>query len=207
MQGTPHLEHVLASLAPFPLDAGRLPAALGRLVDAGFGTLPRPGCGRTLQRWRALAAVAAADLSLVKLYEGHTDALAILDELGAAEAKGRWAVWAAEPPDAVAVYETTNGSGRLSGRKAWCSGAGMVEHALVTARTPDGLRVLVHVPLSQPGIHLDAGRWHAVGMAATQSGDVAFDGTLAVQVGAAGSGSGHSASISSSSCCWRKSSA
>jgi alkylation response protein AidB-like acyl-CoA dehydrogenase len=132
-----------------------------------------------------LAAVAATDLSLVKLYEGHTDAVAILDELGAAEPNGSWAVWAAEPPDAVAVYEGTNGSGCLSGRKAWCSGAGMVEHALVTARTPDGIRVLVHVPLSQPGIQHHAERWHAVGMAATQSGDVAFDSVLAVQVGAA----------------------
>ncbi|MFM2088882.1 MAG: hypothetical protein RLZZ237_3751, partial [Pseudomonadota bacterium] len=44
-------------------------AGLQHLLDAGLGTLPRPGHGATLQRWQALAAVAAVDLSLLKLYE------------------------------------------------------------------------------------------------------------------------------------------
>ena len=55
---------------------------LAALIEAGFDRLPLPGGGQTLDRWRALAAVAAHDLSLVKLYEGHTDALAIRAELG-----------------------------------------------------------------------------------------------------------------------------
>ena len=77
-------------------------AALRALIDAGLDRLPLPGSGATLERWRMLAAVAAFDLALVKLYEGHTDALAILAELdGKHSDKGNaWGVWAAEPPTA-----------------------------------------------------------------------------------------------------------
>ena len=66
--------------------------ALGRtllladLIDAGLDRLPRPASGQTLARWQRLAQVGAHDLSLVKLFEGHTDALAILAELGASPA-------------------------------------------------------------------------------------------------------------------------
>ena len=51
---------------------------LRQLVAQGLDTLPLPGRGKTLARWQALASVGAHDLSLAKLYEGHTDALAIL---------------------------------------------------------------------------------------------------------------------------------
>ena len=71
---------------------------LAVLVDDCAGRLPLPGSGETLKRWQALATVAAHDLSLVKLFEGHTDALAILEELGGdAPSDGSlWATWCAE---------------------------------------------------------------------------------------------------------------
>ena len=55
---------------------------LALLLQLKLDHLPMPGAGSTLERWRALATVGQFDLSLAKLYEGHTDALAILDELG-----------------------------------------------------------------------------------------------------------------------------
>lgn len=54
---------------------------LRALIDAGLDRLPLPGQGRTLHRWRLLARVGAEDLALAKLFEAHTDALAILAEL------------------------------------------------------------------------------------------------------------------------------
>lgn len=60
-----------------------VPLQMQVLLSAGFADLPAPGQGATLQRWQMLAEVAAADLSLAKLFEGHTDALAILHELRA----------------------------------------------------------------------------------------------------------------------------
>ena len=54
---------------------------LRRMLKADQTVLPLPGSGQTLERWRALAGVAAVDLSLAKLFESHTDALAIMAEL------------------------------------------------------------------------------------------------------------------------------
>ncbi|MEX3638820.1 acyl-CoA dehydrogenase [Paraburkholderia sp. BR14320] len=176
------------------------PAALGvllaDLIERGYDrapTLPLPGHGETLVRWRALAAVAARDLGLVKLFEGHTDALAILAELNGPlpPPASRWGVWAAEAPDARvrAVnqgIQNVSGEGaqvRLSGTKAWCSGAQALTHALVTAWRNDE-PVLAAVALDQSSISIDTSKWQAVGMWATASADVTFNDTVATLVGA-----------------------
>lgn len=160
------------------------------LTAAGKGHLPLPGAGHTLQRWRALAQVAAIDLSLVKFYEGHTDALAILAELAPQHAigEGPWAVWASDPPSRrVRAERSSGGQLRLQGTKAWCSGAALVDHALVTVWSANDEPWLAAVDLHQPGIEIVDGAWQAVGMAATASLDVRFDGAVA-QVICAGDG-------------------
>jgi hypothetical protein len=169
--------------------------ALKQLVDAGLDALPPPGSGRTLLRWQMLAAVAAHDLSLVKLYEGHTDALAILSELNMPppQAQTRWAMWAAEPPQAR-VYLQRNGDGAnvmLTGRKAWCSGAASVTHALLTAweaqpGADDRGPFLVAVDLHQWGVHVTDEGWQAIGMAGSASVDVTFDEAPAQLIGEVG---------------------
>ena len=76
-------------------------AAFARAVESGQLNLPLPGGGRTRQRWAVLAQLAEEDLSLARLAEGHTDALAILAEIGALTVPppgSRWGVWAAQPP-------------------------------------------------------------------------------------------------------------
>ena len=106
------------------------PASLGsllvELIDHGFDRLPFPGGGWTLVRWQMLATVAGWDLGLVKLFEGHTDALAILAELNGftPPARSRWGVWAAEPPDArVSATALRRGAmasrGLPPSRRAW----------------------------------------------------------------------------------------
>ena len=150
--------------------------------------LPRPGHGATLDRWRALAAWAAQDVCLVKVMEAHYDAQAILAELDApaASTEQLYAVWAAEPPDArVEFVESADGAGTLAGTKAWCSGASIVDRALVTAHM-DGARVLVEVDLDQPGVDIAQDGWHAVGMARVHSGRVEFRQVRAQRVGAPG---------------------
>ncbi|WP_263263051.1 acyl-CoA dehydrogenase family protein [Pseudomonas sp. RIT-PI-S] len=163
---------------------------LRRLMAAGLDRLPLPGSGNTLQRWRALADVAAVDLSLVKFYEGHTDALAILAELAPELDQGHalWAVWAAEPPNARVTAEPLGTQQlRLHGTKAWCSGAAQVDRALVTVWSAEGQPWLAAVSLRQPGIEILDGAWQAVGMGASASLDVRFDGAVA-DVVAAGDG-------------------
>lgn len=168
------------------MDAGRW---LRVLVDQGCDRLPLPASGRTLDRWRALARVAAADLSLAKLYEGHTDALAILAELRASAppAHSRWGVWCAEPPDQrVEIVPQPGGAARLRGVKGWCSGAASVTHALVSGWNPAGEPGLVAVALDQQGVAVTDAGWHAVGMRASASVDVVFDDVPCTLVGEPG---------------------
>ena len=160
--------------------------------------LPLPGGGNTLLRWQALATMASHDLSLAKLYEGHTDALAILAELGAnadahtAPPQAVWGVWAAESRRSKVTFERatdTAGSGqlRLFGTKTWCSGAAHVSHGLLTAWSVDGVGPqLVTVALKQPGVTVESASWRAVGMAHSASVDVTFDGAMARVVGQPG---------------------
>jgi alkylation response protein AidB-like acyl-CoA dehydrogenase len=166
---------------------------LRALIDAGLDRLPLPGRGATLERWRILATVAACDLGLVKLFEGHTDALAILADIGGnyVPVQGQaWGVWAAEPPAARlaardnASARSENPSVTLHGTKAWCSGAASITHALVTAWNDRDEPVLTAVDLRQPGVHVTREGWMAVGMAASASVDVHFDNASAIQIGA-----------------------
>jgi alkylation response protein AidB-like acyl-CoA dehydrogenase len=170
---------------------------LDQLVGAGLDRLPLPGSGRTLERWQALAAVAERDLSLAKLYEGHTDALAILAELGgSAEMQAvdgelmTWGVWAAEAPQGRTFIERVeDGDGRVvvGGAKCWCSGAASATHALMTAWEADATSPqLIAVPIRQSGVEVIGDGWQAVGMADSASLDVRFDSAEGRAIGAAG---------------------
>lgn len=165
-----------------------LPELLQALRAEQLDVLPLPGHGRTLERWQALARVAGCDLGLAKLYEGHTDALAILAECGAAQHAhdGIWGMWAAEPPDARVHIVARHGERvQLQGRKAWCSGALQIDRALLTAWENDQPQ-LVAVELSHPNQRIQAEQWRAVGMASTASVNVEFNDSPGLAIGAPG---------------------
>ncbi|WP_437342760.1 acyl-CoA dehydrogenase [Pseudomonas putida] len=165
-----------------------LPELLQALRAEQLDLLPLPGHGRTLERWRALARVAGCDLGLAKLYEGHTDALAVLAECGAAQHAhdGIWGMWAAEPPDARAHIVARHGERvQLQGRKAWCSGALQIDRALLTAWENDQPQ-LVAIELSHPSQRIQAEQWQAVGMASTASVTVEFDNSPGLAIGTPG---------------------
>jgi len=183
------------------LDVQQEPASWMRsLATDGFAALPQPGSGQTLHRWQALAEVASHDLSLVKLYEGHTDALAILRELAHpysnpspahAQSHAVWGVWAADVPSARVVTRPDPAAGegrvRITGLKCWCSGAASVSHGLLTAWHADGRGPqLVAVSMQQTDISVHSEAWQAVGMCGSASVDVMFDNAHAQLVGGAG---------------------
>jgi alkylation response protein AidB-like acyl-CoA dehydrogenase len=171
---------------------------LDQLVGAGLDRLPLPGSGRTLERWQALAAVAERDLSLAKLYESHTDALAILAELGGIvdvsaddDDVTTWGVWAAEAPRGRATIErmAPDGSNRVvvDGAKCWCSGAASATHALLTAWEANAASPqLIALPIRQRGVAVDGDAWQAVGMAGSASLDVRFDRADGQSIGGVG---------------------
>jgi alkylation response protein AidB-like acyl-CoA dehydrogenase len=148
-------------------------------------TLPLPGGGRTLQRWAELSAAAREDVVVGRLVEAHADADAILAEVaGRRVTPGEWwGVWAAEPPRPVLTAERRAGGWVLDGTKAWCSGAGLCTHALVTARVGDQ-RPLFAVDLRQPGVGVELSGWRAAGMSRSATGAVSFGGVPAEPVGA-----------------------
>lgn len=151
--------------------------------------LPLPGGGATARRWAALADVAAGDLPLVKVVEPHHDAIAILAELGGTTpgADEIWAVWAAEPPFAVLDADGAGDTWTVTGTKAFCSGASLATHALVTARTGRGSRLFA-VDLASSGIAPSAGgpAWSGPGMSRADTSSLTFDHVAARPVGGAG---------------------
>ena len=155
-------------------------ARVRRLLDGGDLDLPLPGSGRTAGRWYALAEIAAQDLSVARLAEGHTDAVAILAELGGPPATGLWGVWAAEPLSARVEAVETAAGWTLRGRKAWCSGADLLDGALVTAWASDGRRLFA---IDTAHVAVVEGSWPAVGMAGSSTLAVDLHATPAVPVG------------------------
>ena len=134
----------------------------------------------TLSRWQILAYVAGIDLTIAKWFESHLDALSILYEVGYGKAdQGLWAVWAAEGNPIR--YE----QGKVSGTKAWCSGANIVDHGLITYRNANDQAQLLVVDMRQSGIEIDNEEWQAVGMQATDTATLQFHEVSAIQVGRA----------------------
>lgn len=167
-----------------PKVAGDLLQAFAAGPAAAF---PVPGSGRTVERYDGLRALGEADLTVGRLAEAHLDALAICAELGAGPLPqgSVWAVWAAEPPTARVDAGRDGERWRLTGRKAWCSGAGIVSHALVTAHAEDGPRLFA-VDLSDPTARPVDDPWPALALSGTDTRSVDFDATPAMPVGSAG---------------------
>ncbi len=140
-------------------------------ADVCATPLPLPGSGETAERHLRLFGVAEQDVSLAKLAEAHWDALAILAEAGRTPRPGAlYAVWASEiPGKPLHVVGKT-----LSGEKAFCTGYGLVQRALVTVGGDDGRLLEVDVRPG-PNIHASAAQWHTEAFRMTNTGAVRFD--------------------------------
>jgi alkylation response protein AidB-like acyl-CoA dehydrogenase len=153
----------------------------------------RPGVGATADLWSALATAASHDLQLARAMEPHLDAMSIMAEAATAEQLtgdagelGRtWGVYAAEGAGPRLVASSHRDGWELTGVKPWCSLAGTVDAALVTAWVGEA-RGLFAVDLRQTGVSVDDGHWHARGLVDIPSGPVTFDRVPAIPVGDVG---------------------
>lgn len=132
---------------------------------------PLPGHGQTARRHALLFELGRRDLSLARLAEAHWDAVAILAEAGATAVPGTiYGVWAAEMPGKAVRFD----DGALRGTKPFCSGAGLIDRALVTVTQPS--RQLVDVDLRDPHLTFDDSAWQTQAFSETKTSMITFDG-------------------------------
>jgi alkylation response protein AidB-like acyl-CoA dehydrogenase len=138
---------------------------------------------RNLGLLDALRLAGRGDLSVGRLFEGHVNALALIERNGSQQQldwlrhaldAGAWfGVWATEPPPGVALRATGEGLS-LTGAKSFASGAGALQYAIITARGNEGVRMVV-VP-ADDGTRADLSGWQVRGMRASISGTYEFSG-------------------------------
>jgi alkylation response protein AidB-like acyl-CoA dehydrogenase len=156
------------------------------LATAIGAAVPLPGAGDTPALFELLAALGRADLTAARVVEAHLDARAILAEAGHDPQSGAWGVFAAEGPGVRLDAYPNDGGFELTGTKPWCSLAGLLDRALVTAHTSEGHRRLFEVDLRAQGVSVRSGEWIALGLQGVQSGSVDFDAVPSSPVGADG---------------------
>ena len=132
---------------------------------------------------RELAALGRASLPLGRLYEGHVNAAQLIALYGSGRLKEECVarvrggavlgVWGADGEMPVVASRRGNGFA-LSGRKIFCSGLGLVDLALISARH-DGHTFLVALDATDSR-RADASDWKVSGMRATASGGYDFSG-------------------------------
>lgn len=155
---------------------GAVPAFLDELEHGPH--VPLPGAGDTAGRFRHLQRIAADDLAVARLVEGHLDALAILAEAGrSAPAGAVLGVWAARSPQHRLHAVRSADRWRISGSKPYASAAGTLTHALVTAEAEDGDRLFLID--TRDTVEALADSWQAVGMRDSDSPTVEIDAAVA----------------------------
>ncbi|MGB0114121.1 MAG: hypothetical protein WBP59_12930 [Ilumatobacteraceae bacterium] len=177
-----------------PTVSGDVGATLRALHDQGELELPLPGRGDTAHRHMRLFELARShDVSVARLAEAHTDAVAILLEAGHTPRSGElYGVWASAP---IPNHAPLRGELRrraadrleLTADKPFASGLGVVDRALVTAScdpiapvepsathaTASSMLVDVDVRPSA-SVSFDTGRWTTEALRESATGSVRF---------------------------------
>lgn len=138
--------------------------------------LPLPGSGKTPERFAALYEFGRLDLSLARLIEAHTDALAIFGEAQRTARAGLlYGVWASDGPSSMlTLSRNPDGTLRLNGIKRYCTGAPFLDAALVTAHRGQEL-LMIDVSLNANGLMVDASEWASPAFSETVTATVSFD--------------------------------
>jgi alkylation response protein AidB-like acyl-CoA dehydrogenase len=149
---------------------------LARLKEIIRTPPPLPGRGQTAERHAWLFNIGREDLSVARLVEAHCDALAILaDAARTPQPDTLYGVWASEIPGQALQIDDA-GALRLRGTKRFCSGAGLVDRALVTAGSPQQQLVDVDMRLDFGHVQFDFSSWKTTAFSETQTATVTFAG-------------------------------
>ncbi|MCW2525411.1 MAG: acyl-CoA dehydrogenase [Pseudonocardiales bacterium] len=176
--------------------AGNVAASLE--IAREWRGVPLPASGKTAIRWEFLASAAAVDLTAARVLEPHLDAVAILAEAAAVDplhsvgsqnpilADGQtWGVFASEGPASTVAATLSGGQWQLTGVKPWCSIAGDLSRALITADTSEGT-ALFAIDLKHPGVQVRNVDWISRGLSAVPSGPIELTTVPGVMIGSPG---------------------
>ena len=189
-------EHLFSRAEADVFDGAEIPdvvAALRVAVELS-GSGCRPGDGRTIDYLRTLTTLGLLDATVVRVVEPHLDAQAILHQAGlgavipaiAADTTSTWGVYAAHAPGQKLEAKRGPDGWTLSGTKPWCSLAGQVSHAVLTAEVDGGGQRAFAVRLDPAHVTTVPARWVSRGLAAIPSGPIELDRAPAVAVGEPG---------------------
>ncbi|MBE9009062.1 acyl-CoA dehydrogenase family protein [Pseudanabaenaceae cyanobacterium LEGE 13415] len=175
----------------FPIEEFKQIAAAGLLLaplDRAVGGL---GLGidasTTYELLTILKLIGRGNLAVGRIYEGHVNALQLIQTFGTAEQIEQYAedvrdrqkifgVWNAEDVDRLHIIPLENGNYRLEGCKTFASGSGYVDRPFVNGTLPDGRWQMCIVPMDEVATIADPAWWQPSGMRATASYKVDFSG-------------------------------
>ena len=143
--------------------------------------------GLTCELLMLLKQIGRGNLAVGRIYEGHVNALQLIQTFGtreqmetyASDARDRhkiFGVWNAEAEDGVSVHTLEDGRYRLEGSKTFCSGSGFVDRPFVNGPLGDEPWQMCIVPMEAVATVSDPTWWQPSGMKATASFKVNFTG-------------------------------
>ncbi len=170
-----------AGLMTAPLAVGLGGQGLG--LNQGQAT--RPGATHALLR--VLEEVGRGNLAVGRLYEGHVNALLLIQQFGRPDQVERWAgdaqggkifgVWNTQAGDGVRFGPPDqNGLVAIEGSKTFASGASHIARPIVTGARVDGCWQMAVVPVDALEVIVDTSWWRPLGMRASASHRVDFAG-------------------------------
>ncbi len=133
-----------------------------------------------------LKQIGRANLAIGRIYEGHVNALQLVQTFGTAEQVAAFVedvvdrqkifgVWNAEANDGVKLFPGDQNC-RIEGSKTFCSGMGLVDRPFVNGALEDGSWQMAIVPMEEVATVSDPSWWQPMGMRATASFKVDFTG-------------------------------
>lgn len=182
----------LQAWAPTTFASGDFPhREFTALRDGGWLTVTLPGESLDARRGGArgvlqlLRTLGQSNLSVGRIYEGHVNALQLIDTFAAPDRRDRWfaearaghlfGVWNTQMDDGVHLETIPSGRVRMRGSKSFCSGSVHVTRPLVTGDLAGGWQLAV-VPLDDYAPPVDTAFWTPLGMQNSVSHKIDFTG-------------------------------
>jgi len=148
--------------------------------------------GTTHALLRVLEEVGRGNLAVGRLYEGHVNALLLIQQFGRDEQVEAWAddvrngkifgVWNTQGTDGVRFGDPDQaGLVQVDGVKTFASGAGHLARPIVTGNRTDGHWQMAVVAVDQLAVRVDTSWWRPLGMRASASHRVDFAGVRIAQ--------------------------